>query len=638
MGILDLLRLVATDFGVALVALGVGDVALAQIERVVRSPGRRSAVQPTVARLGACLLLGLGLVAYVGVALGLAHAFSWLTLVPLLAICGIATRGGIAAWLGWARAGVPARGDLTRDPLALAAGAVLLVCVAGNYLASMAPPIARDALTYHLPQAHELAEGHVLWLNLGGHPFYGSIPKLIEVLFAEGIALDGDSLAQTLHFTLFAAFLLFAAGTVARFLGPRAGVFGALALMLYPELTSNATGSMIDAGVLSFEVAGLIAFAAWVQDNEAADAAQAAAFLGLAMASKYSAVATVLFAVAAGAFVILRSPDRRAQFPRRALLEVGGVIAALAGFWYLKNLLRTGNPAYPLYFGHDGLTDGQYRAILADVQQFGARTLGEFVRIPQRFDEARNIAPLLAFFIGPLALLNPRARRFTAVLLAYAAFYLPYWFFIATHQTRFLMPAIAVLLLLGAVVVDLAVRPSVVAIAGIAAAAAVSLVWIPSFPSELASHGRALPGVMSQAGPARYAVGLKSRDEYLTDNFGCQYQAVAWLNDHGGGGNVMDNWTQWHDPSVGYFADGYRFVSIPSAGSPAADRNLLRERDVRFYYIRASTRRRWEGTRDASERTWMHERKDIDREAGRSGPVVFRSADCEVRRVRTGSS
>ena len=132
MGILDLLRLVATDFGVALVALGVGDVALAQIERVVRSPGRRSPVQPTVARLGACLLLGLGLVAYIGVALGLAHAFSWLTLVPLLALCGIATHARIAAWFRWTRASMPARADLRGDPLALAAGAVLLVCVIGN--------------------------------------------------------------------------------------------------------------------------------------------------------------------------------------------------------------------------------------------------------------------------------------------------------------------------------------------------------------------------------------------------------------------------------------------------------------------------------------------------------------------------
>jgi hypothetical protein len=567
------------------------------------------------------------------VALGLAHAFSWLTLVPALAAGAIATRARIAAWGLWATARVSALGSGRRDTLALIAGAGLAALLVSNYLASMAPPIARDALTYHLPHAHILVSEHVLWLNLGGHPFYGSIPKLIEVIFAEGIALDGDSLAQALHFSLFASFVLFAGGTVARLFGPRAGVFAALALMLYPELTVNAIGSMIDAGVLSFELAGLIAGAAWVYERRSSDAVHAALFAGLAMACKYSAIATVLFLAAVGTVVAVRRgwPGRRL---RTAAFQLGAVVVVAAGFWYLKNLLRTGNPAYPLYFGHHGVTDEHYKGILADVQQFGPRTLGDFVRIPQRFDLARNIAPFLSFFIAPLALFHRAARSFTVVLLGYAAFYLPYWFFIATHQTRFLMPAIAALLILGGIAVDAMLQPRLAAIAAAAGAVALSLVWWPGLPGDLGRDGRPVPGVVSNAGPAKYALGLQSRDEYLTDNFGCQYQVVAWLNSHGGGGNAMDNWSQWHDPNVGYYADGYRFTNVTSAGSPEADRARLRERNIRFYYIRTSTRARWNGTSDSGEKTWMRERENIDREA-RRGPVVFKSDDCELRRVGT---
>jgi hypothetical protein len=104
--------------------------------------------------------------------------------------------------------------------VALLASAGLFV---GRYGAALAPPTAWDELAYHLPEARVLIESHQLPLNLGGHWLYGNLPKLVEVLFAESVAVSDDyALPHLLHLSILAGLLLYAFGTVRTLFGAKA--------------------------------------------------------------------------------------------------------------------------------------------------------------------------------------------------------------------------------------------------------------------------------------------------------------------------------------------------------------------------------------------------------------------------------
>jgi len=59
----------------------------------------------------------------------------------------------------------------------------------------------------------------------------------------------------------------------------------------------------------------------------------------------------------------------------------------------------------------------------------------------------------MAIVLSPFAAAVERHRRIQLALIAYAGLYAIYWFFVATHQTRFLMPAILVALVMSAIAV-----------------------------------------------------------------------------------------------------------------------------------------------------------------------------------------
>ena len=162
------------------------------------------------------------------------------------------------------------------------------------------------------------------------------------------------------------------------------------------------------------------------------------------------------------------------------------IVVVGCGFWYGKNLVRFGNPVYPLYFGHRGVSDALYSGLVESIHQFGPRTLHEFVRVPDRFANYRDILVYLSFFLAPFSLLVRRSATIVWVMFAFFAMYVAYWFFVASHQPRFLMSALVVSQILLAITV-FHVR-SAVARGLMVAVAAVALV---SVNPSLADNARA---------------------------------------------------------------------------------------------------------------------------------------------------
>jgi hypothetical protein len=174
---------------------------------------------------------------------------------------------------------------------------------------------------------------------------------------------------------------------------------------------------------------------------------------GLAISIKYNGLyglaigGTLLFA-----YLLIHKFGYKEIFKNLAYFSLA--VLVVAGFWYFKNLILHHNPFYPFIFGHPGFTDKEYWEAHETIKLFVVpRTVINFLKIPFIF--FTNIYyPLVlpAFFVWPLAILWPRKNNakgmFVKIISAYILSYLLIWFFTATHQVRFVMAPLIVLIIL----------------------------------------------------------------------------------------------------------------------------------------------------------------------------------------------
>jgi hypothetical protein len=516
---IPILEVLAANLAFAVVALALGELMLRLAEAGVGAPPR----PPSLQRLGAALLTGFGGCGLAGIGLAAAHLFRWQAFAVCGAVVLVVARGHLAAY---ARA---SRRFLSRAPSAgpfvLVPVAVAVVLAAAQWLAALAPPEAFDELAYHLPEARVLADSHVLHLTLSSHRvgtgIYGNLPTLAETLFGEGLTVHGTDLAHALHLSLIVAFAVLAAGVVRPLWGAQAAAFAVGGIALYPDLMGYAVTGYIDPAATAFEVGAVLLFVLWAVRGNPGDAAVGALLLGFAAAVKYTALPTALLVAILVAVVAVRARERR--------LPVALAAIALAGcaYWYGKNLIRFGNPLYPFAFGHPGISDALYQGWLQSVHQFGSRTISTFLDTPSRFASDASIVPFLAFALAPLALFAQGSRRAAALLLLYAISYAAYWFWLGSSQTRFLMSAVVVAIILAAVALGAA--------RGLAGVAAVALVALAVTVGEEARHhpfnanARGVPSVWLDTQKSRYALGLETKNAYLHHFFGCEVDAVDLL-------------------------------------------------------------------------------------------------------------
>jgi hypothetical protein len=619
--------------GFAVVALVTGDVLLDGLDALAGrvSTAHRPATPPvpTLERFGAALLTGMGTNAVVGMVLGFAHAFYRGVLIGAGLVVVLVFRQRLARYARALRTSW--RGALPyTDPVFGAVALAAIGLYAGMIVRALAPPTAYDELAYHLPEARVLADTHHLPLNLGGHFFYGNIPKLMEVLYAEGVSLGSPSLAHLLHTLVVTAFLIFAFAILRRMSSARLALVAVALVLTIPELTANGSSLYIDAGTVGFEAGALLSLAMFLEERKIVWIVRSAALLGFALSSKYTSLFTLLFAAAGLAIATIAGRVDRVQALRAVAVAVP-IVFAISGYWYVKNLVRYGNPFYPLYLGHRGVSEEEYRSLLGAVQQFGPRTLSAFVRIPERFSTFVDLPTFVAFAVAPFAFFVSRARWFFGVLAVFFVAYLPYWFFVASQQTRFLLVALVVAMLIAPSALMQAPR----GIAAIAAVAALALL-VTEHPSWAITRQTLRPTVRVAFGVSdwRYAAGLQSKESFLHGYFGCQYSIVAWLNQRRLDGAVIDDWTRWHDPNVSVYSTRNEFAALAlTRMSKAAVSDAVRRGGFRYLYVRASTRDRFADDTDPIIRRWRTVHLPGERLALEGAQVAFKRDDCTLYRL-----
>ena len=190
-----------------------------------------------------------------------------------------------------------------------------------------------------------------------------------------------------------------------------------------------------------------------------------------------------------------------------------------------------------------------------------------------------SIVPFLALSLVVFALLAKPARA----LAAYALVFVTYWFWIATHQVRFLLTGVVASIVAVVIAVASGGRWLRVTFAA-AAVVAVGVAQTHLHPFSISSAGGALAAQVGSP-KARYALGLDSRAVYLRRYFGCEADAVTYLDAHPALSPVLMRRRRSYRGSGGRHASG-SFRSAPS--TPGRAVRALDDEGFRAVLVRAS--------------------------------------------------
>ncbi|HJQ36096.1 MAG TPA: hypothetical protein VKB93_03055 [Thermoanaerobaculia bacterium] len=271
-----------------------------------------------------------------GIALWLAIAWA-LALTRLLTRPMLLTAGAIAlivaVVLRLRRPAPSFDATASRDRLLRALALSPIVIYTGFLLwrGAVAPPLAPDAFTYHLPRAAMIAKtAHFDYFPSIRDNRANELPANYELMLATVIALEGtDMVTEWVSTLMFVLFVLAAAAVTRQWWGPGLhNLAVALAAFAMPSLLLQGAMYKNDAMVSALLLAALLALGRWLQSYDWS----AALFLGIAIdlaigtkpqGGLFAAVAFPVFAY--GAFKHLRAEPRRT----RALLAIAAIVLLL---------------------------------------------------------------------------------------------------------------------------------------------------------------------------------------------------------------------------------------------------------------------------------------------------------------------
>jgi len=221
---------------------------------------------------------------------------------------------------------------------------IVLLVLPQVFVKSSQPPWVWDEMAYHYISPNTLYFEKV-W-DTGS-----SLPRLLDTAFISLFSLTKTySVARLLSFSIFITFLI----TTYSFLKQRFGIaiamaYFVMALFYRENFLLWSTFGYVDIGTMSFVMIGFISFLDYFRDKNFSSLQFSFAFFGMAIGSKFSALTQFLSFLLISAFLILKRKDT--SILKRKKLLAGGILALLlGGYWYIKNLILTGNPIYPILF------------------------------------------------------------------------------------------------------------------------------------------------------------------------------------------------------------------------------------------------------------------------------------------------
>jgi len=361
-----------------------------------------------------------------------------LVAAPALFVAGLAVAGG---WrprtprLAW-----PGRSA------AVPLGAALLLLAASAAVAISQPPTGFDALAYHGPlSVYFWRDGDIVsYLERSVSGFALALPGSAELWFGLLLLAGGERLANLgqLPFSLLGAL---AVRAIARRNGarPTSAALAGSAFLLAPVVALQSGMQLNDVAAASLVIAAGALACAPVREWTVGRGALVGLAAALAATTKVAVLPAVAAVLLFGAGRLLLDTTAVRRVNRTILVGVVLAFALSVAPWWIRNVVRYGNPVYPAaipFIGH-GVVVGDFAQ--KDDHFVPTRVAWPLYPLLEPLNDQSGFGPLLIVAAAPgllLAATRPRRRRAPIVLFTVvAAFSLPLWWTQTQHEPRHLL-------------------------------------------------------------------------------------------------------------------------------------------------------------------------------------------------------
>lgn len=424
----------------------------------------------------------------------------------------------------------------------------LLGVALATLLLALAPPLAWDSLMYHLEGPRRYIEaGRIEALPRLGQ---ASFPFGAEMLFTWGMLLHGDGLAQAFSwlYGLLGGIscLIFAQRFFTRFTPLQKRQAGILAAALYLSvphvwllMTWAYTDTMLTFYTLVAFHALLLALQPEIKGRTTGGyVAFAGIMAGLAWGGKYTAIeGTIGVLVGAAVFGALGRPRPTYRQLFLGALIFGGTSLLSFAPWLIRNIIFSGNPVAPLFFG---IRDWSPEEIAALTGKDGGVGLTPAVILGRPFEVVltgrgnglydATISPLFLALLplGVWAAFRERviAGTWLAVGLAYAGWLVGIKLSGAADHTRLMLQTFPLLALITAYALAdfMVLKIKEGRILRVVASLVVG--------GYVLASGFSLAETFVANDPLPYHFGFQTRAERIENQLGAYYRAARFVNDN----------------------------------------------------------------------------------------------------------
>ncbi|OGF73864.1 hypothetical protein A2W54_00725 [Candidatus Giovannonibacteria bacterium RIFCSPHIGHO2_02_43_13] len=349
---------------------------------------------------------------------------------------------------------------------------VLIFWVFANFLLAFSPITGNDSLMYHVPIMFDIVNREEATFSPEIDGFYAYLPVFAEITYAVPIAIFGEHsgfvkppgrkidvppdiyVFQLVQYSVLVLFLGLFYFFLKNFVADKLFIFGALFFTagIFDLQRELLHAGYIDVFTFLFAIAStLLIIQAFRENNPSKKFLLSSIMFGLALGMKYLAL---IFGLINFIFIMIFFLIKKWKVgaSTKQLLLYGIAPLLISGFWYVKNIFAYGNPVYPMFSSGD-FTSG--------IAWFMAeRTPLNFILFPfilsarWFFDATQTSSRLLTlgsfavFYLLILFFLLKREKieARNAMIFLFIQIYLSIMFFMS-HQHRFLLPAMMVLVL-----------------------------------------------------------------------------------------------------------------------------------------------------------------------------------------------
>ncbi len=313
------------------------------------------------------------------------------------------------------------------------------------------PTRAFDALSYHL-------EVPLRYLQAGGmvnipENIYSYSPLLTQMLYGQGIGLVGVDLAGLLYYTFFILTIWTVWTGGGRLFGNMAAAWAAALLAFIPVFLVEVPQAGADWSMTFFLVTAL--FVAAGEPRDPKGMVLAGILAGMAAGCRHQALGYGIVLIPAAGIMTDLFRKRPGLVRSWCWFTLGSTLTAAP--WYLKNLLQTGDPIYPLFSSIAGNLPYDVGFVNTMVAPRSMELLWSWLLVPYQatFDPVSlsmtatiGILPIALLLVLPFVKDRPGGSLFLLLwaILSFGAWHMTFRTF------RYVMPVMAVCCLwLGAV-------------------------------------------------------------------------------------------------------------------------------------------------------------------------------------------